>query len=178
MTCRVLLFILLVAASSLAAEAPFGSRGQVVPSGSISYAHVPGSDSTDVLNVAPSVLYFAADKLAIGLGVNIGYASVGGLGIATYGFSPQVAAVLSLAEKVVLFPQASLSFQWLSTNGSQQTGLPDSNSIVLGLFAPVTVIPVPHFFLGFGPFYNARAVGSGVSGATQYGVQSQIGGYF
>jgi hypothetical protein len=51
------------------------------------------------------------------------------------------------------------------------------DSMVIGVFAPVLFHPVPHFFLGLGPNFQA-AVLSSAGTDTSYGLMFTLGGWF
>lgn len=182
---RLLVLVLSFAASALADDR-FGSRGQIVPFGGISVSHISfNGGSQSFVALSPGVLWFAVDGIAFGGQAAFSYASGDTaaldngvpITVATrtwaLSLSPEVAGVVHLSDRVALFPQVSVDFAGVWSSGVV------GHTRNLQAFAPVVFIPVPHLFLGFGPFVTWAFSGdSANSGTTIFGLQSQIGGWF
>ena len=170
---RTFLAALLVAGAALAEER-FGVKGQFVPSGSISYTHASvGGTSAYQFTLAPGLLWFPTNAVALGASVNYQHVT-GLLGGATNSFAigPVLGVALPLADRVALFPRVEMDFSWLwPALGAS------GNAITLVTVAPVLFFPAPHFFLGFGPKFQVDIHRSGAS-QTLLGLTSEIGGYF
>jgi hypothetical protein len=171
--------VLLLCTAAASAEDRFGTKGQIVPLGSIAYLHSSGSD---LFSIAPGLFWFPIDHLALGMSARIGYATgetvvvsagagstVRSTSVTSLGLVPAVGGVISLGDRVALFPQGTVQFNWIWFSGVSQ------NTVDLNAFVPVIFMPVPHLFLGFGPFIDGQVTGSG---GVVFGLQSQIGGWF
>jgi len=144
---RIVVAALLLAAAAHAEE-EFGHRGQVVPFGFFSYSHVSANDqSIEIVSIAPGVLWFFTDSIAIGGSPRYAFtsAALGGSSAHLLGLEPIVAVAVPLAAQVALFPRFGMEFSWIWSGGTT------SNSITLDGFAPVVFFPVPHLYLGVGP---------------------------
>jgi hypothetical protein len=171
--------VLLLCTAAASAEDRFGTHGQIVPLGSIGYVHSSGSD---FFSIGPGLFWFPIDHLALGMSARLGYAtgetivvstggvsSIGSTSVTSLGLAPAVGAVISLGDRAALFPQGTVQLNWIWFSGISQ------NTVDLNAFVPVIFMPVPHLFLGFGPFIDGPVTGSA---AAAFGLQSQIGGWF
>jgi hypothetical protein len=176
--------VLLLTGAAVHAEDEFGRRGQVVPFGSISFQH-GGGNGVDFNSVGlfPGALWFAADNVAIG--GSIGYGQSWGTQVPeTHVFTvePQLGFSIPLGDRAALFPQIGVDYvhQWQSgmtlPGGVVFVG-GSSNLLTVRAFAPVLFVPVPHFFVGFGPQFSVVAAGT-PSGQWLLGTTTEIGGYF
>jgi hypothetical protein len=170
---RTLLAALLVAGAALADER-FGVKGQFVPSGSISYMHASvGNASSYEFTLAPGLLWFPTNAVAIGGSVSYQHFS-GLFGGSTNSFAlgPILGVAVPLADRIALFPRVGIDFSWLwPPVGASQ------NAITLVAVAPLLFFPAPHFFLGFGPNFQVDLKRTGNT-LTLLGLTSEIGGYF
>src|SRR5512140_1832009 len=164
----------LLCAAGARADERFGVRGQVVPFGGIGFSHNSSNGtSTDFLGISPGALWFFADGVAVGGLASLGWQSgsqVNGLAgspsaTTSAGLAPELAATVALADRLVLFPQLTARFSWAWSGGSTFHG------ITLQAFAPIAFVPVPHLFIGFGPYFGwvVDASGGG-AGATSLGM--------
>ncbi|TMA15262.1 MAG: hypothetical protein E6J86_06510 [Deltaproteobacteria bacterium] len=169
--------MLLLLGAAARAETNFGSRGQVVPFGTVSYAHasVSGGGSSDLLTFAPGAFWFPTNSLAIGGSVLYQYqhnSAFGGFGVHSVGFEPAVGFGIPLAERIAFFPRMGMAFSWQFPSPGNST-----HRIFIDGYAPVLFIPVPHFYIGLGPAL-AVDVASSFAKQTQVGFTTEIGGYF
>jgi hypothetical protein len=171
---RVFATLLLTAPVAFASE--FGQKGQVLPSGSISYVHFSSGDvSQSRLLVEPEVRYFVLDHLALGGGLlyeidNLTVAGVDRPSVTTAGLDIAASYDVPLDRFFSLFVSTSLY-------GIQRGG----TDVVWGAsaFAPLLFHPANHFFLGAGLSFAADLFASGDSPkATAFGLRSIVGGYF
>ena len=177
---------MLLALLLLASE--FGHAGQFVPAGSLAVSRSStGSDSTLDVLIAPELSWFLADHFALGLSLRyeITKVTVGGVDRGTQtssGIAPYAAYDVPLSALLSLYPSAGLQF--LSEAG-------DRKSWGLTAFVPLLLHPVPHFFLGFGPFLTAELIATvpnpvpvpvpptvDTDKTFTFGARSMIGGYF
>ena len=171
---RVFATILLTAPAAFASE--FGQKGQVLPSGSVSYVHSSAGDvSQSRLLVQPEVSYFVLDHLALGGGLlyqidNVSVAGVDRPSVTNAGLEVVGAYDVPLDRWFSLFVSTALY-------GIQRGG----TDVVWGAsaFAPLLFHPANHFFLGLGPSCALDLLGSGSAPkATVFGLRSLVGGYF
>jgi len=167
---RVLVALLLIG-SAARAQAAFGSRGQVAPFGTVAYAHTSGNDVNQIF-VAPGAMWFPTNNVAIGGQLIYAFADFGP-SVHEVGFEPLVGFAVPLADHVAFFPRMGMQFQWLFPSAGNS-----ANRVAIDGFAPLLFIPVPHFFIGFGPQVNVEVASSAANKVTSFGLASQIGGYF
>jgi hypothetical protein len=171
---RVFATLLLTAPAAFASE--FGKKGQVLPSGGVSYVYSSAGDvSQSRLLVEPEVRYFVLDHLALGGGLlyqidNVSVAGVDRPSVTNAGLDVIGSYDVPLDRWFSLFVSAALY-------GIQRGG----TDVAWGAstFAPVLFHPVNHFFLGLGPSFALDLLASGSAPkATAFGLHSLIGGYF
>jgi hypothetical protein len=183
---------LVFAAPTARADDRFGTKGQVVPLGSLSLSYsslsVTGaSGSLTSIALGPTLIYFVAQDLALGASGTLIYqnASQGNTSASAtaFGLEPFVAYNLWLSETASLVPELGIGFasrDLAATSGSN----PTLTTISLQFFVPILFHPVRHFFLGFGPAfsYDLAASVSNATGeapkTTTIGAQTILGGYF
>jgi hypothetical protein len=172
---RAFVMLLLVGVAARA-ETNFGSRGQVVPLGTVSYAHASsGGVSSDRLTLAPGAFWFPTNSLAIGGSVLYQYqhnSLFGGVSVHSVGFDPAVGFGIPLAERIAFFPRVGMAFSWQFPSPGNST-----HRIFIDGYAPLLFIPAPHFYIGLGPAL-AVDVASSFAKLTQVGFTTEIGGYF
>jgi hypothetical protein len=183
-----LLYALLFSSAASAADFEFGRQGQVIPSGSIGVSYSKtGANSSFFATISPSIAYFVADHIALGLSMrySVQKLTVNGTDQGTLtsaGFSPYGGIDFPISPSMSFFPQAGVDV--LSSSTGQR-------SLAINAFAPVLFHPASHLFLGFGPGLFAEILASFPSTSVG-GVQvvqdasrtfaifasSVIGGYF
>ena len=168
---RVLVALLLVG-SAAHAQAAFGSGGQVVPFGTVSYTHTSAGADVNLIFVAPGAMWFPTNNVAIGGQLIYAFADFGP-SVHEVGFEPLVGFAVPLADHVAFFPRVGMQFQWLLPTAGNS-----ANRVAIDGFAPLLFIPVPHFFIGFGPQLNVEVASSAAIKVTFFGLATQIGGYF
>ena len=174
------------------ADDRFGTKGQLVPLGSLalSYSSVSfsgTSGSITTISLGPTLIYFVAQDLALGASGTLIYqdASQGSTSASAvaFGLEPFAAYNFWLSETASLVPELGIGFasrDLAATSGSN----PNLKTISLQLFVPILFHPVKHFFLGFGPAlsYDLSADLSNATGeapkTTTIGAQTILGGYF
>jgi hypothetical protein len=172
---RIVLVVLLAGATAARAEDRFGTAGQIVPSGAISFNYAMGPDIGTIF-ISPGVLWFPVNGIAIGGAAFYGYFSrqqgAGFIQPATHqvGLQPELGVALPIGDAFALFPRVGVQFTWVFAQnfGAQRF-------TALQAVAPVLFFPVPHFFLGFGPYLR---VDPDRPSQGQFGLSSEIGGYF
>src|ERR671924_1691043 len=106
MTRRAVIAALLIG-FSVQAEDRFGARGQVVPFGSVTFAHFGGNGNDgNAIGIAPGALWFAQDRVALGGSVGYFHSWGGAFSsghVTTY--EPQVGVVIPMGDRAALFPR-------------------------------------------------------------------------
>lgn len=172
---RVVAVVLLAGAAAARGEDRFGRAGQIVPSGAISFNYAAGPEVGSIF-VSPGVLWFPVNGIAIGGAASYGYVSsqqsVNVLQPASHqvGLEPEVGVAIPMGDSFALFPRVGIAVTWLFPQG-----FGTQRFTTLQAVAPVLFIPVPHFFLGFGPYLR---MDPSRPSASQFGLASEIGGYF
>jgi hypothetical protein len=176
-----------------AADIGFGTPGQFVVSDDMQMALLRRRQTimgmtTDMTSVQlrPALDYFVARNLSIGGQLRIGYASGdNGVGttITTLGLVPRIGYNLALSPTSSIWPRVGLGYPHTSyDNGASGAYNFSSYTVTLDVFVPPLFQPVPHFFLGGGPFLTTDLVsklqGMDTTKTTDIGLMSTIGGYF
>jgi hypothetical protein len=172
----------------------FGDSGQLAISSdmqlsfigeTVSPAQGSGSSGSQIV-LAPAADFFVIPNLSVGGQLFFEFISPAAPNSSTtvgWGVGPRVGYDLAFAENFSVWPRAYFLFEALSTS----SGAGASSVGTLGLFAPVLWHPIPHFFIGLGPFAQTDLLskvappgGSSTTGSktTEYGVLSTIGGWF
>jgi hypothetical protein len=176
-----------------AADIGFGTPGQFVVSDDVQMALLRRSQTlmgmtTDTTSVQlrPALDYFVARNLSIGGQLRIEYASGdNGVGttITTLGLVPRIGYNVALSPTSSIWPRVGLGYIRTSyDNGGSGANNFSSYTVTLDVFVPLLFQPVPHFFLGGGPFLATDLVskleGADTTKTTDIGLMSTIGGYF
>jgi hypothetical protein len=174
------------ASAQQAAVPSFGSAGQLVLSSDaqaslqVQSGSTAGSLTTITLGPAADLFLFRSFSLgahflwqhtqitgapntdSVSAGLSVGYA-------------------LRMSETFSFWPKVSFDYRHTSILTVDPVALDQQNEVssdamVIGVFAPVLFHPVPHFFIGLGPNFQA-AVLSSASTDTEYGLMFTLGGW-
>ncbi len=125
--------------------------------------------------LAPAADYFVVPHVSVGGVVAYAHGS-GGAGTGTNGLGSDKLRIagragyaLAINDHFGVWPLVGLALDYLSANHASQT------DTWLTLYAPVLFHPAPHFFVGLGPNFQFHLTGHL---ATEYGVDSVLGGWF
>ncbi len=160
---------------------PFGdARVLVISAGttaSFSYESGGGVKYTDV-ELEPSVDYFVVRHLSLGGYFLLSNDHASGTGVIldqtfTYGVAPRIGCDLPVSEHFSIWPKASVVFEHTHITGVYVAPTTD---ITLDLYVPFLFHPVPHFFVGAGPYLDTL-LKSDTNGETTVGVKLSIGGW-
>jgi hypothetical protein len=174
-----------------AADIGFGTPGQIVVTDDMQMALRRRSQSlmtidTTSVQLRPALDYFVARNLSIGGQLRIEYAS-GNNGVdttmTTIGLVPRIGYDVALSPTSSIWPRVGLGYIHTSyDNGGSGAYNFSSYTVTLDVFVPLLFQPVPHFFLGGGPFLATDLVsklqGADTNKTTDIGLMSTIGGYF
>jgi len=189
---RVLLLIAAAVGVAGPAHATFGDKGQMMPAGGVglngSFPAPGDSGSTSYsVSVVPSLLYFIADRWALGGSAGIGYFKSGDFHQFSLSLGPTVAYALPISERASLFPELTVFGNRASITStviilpSGPVFIRDETIWTLSVsgFAPLLFHPVEHVSLGLGPTLTADLVATGgTARRIGVGLSSTIGVYF
>ena len=135
-----------------------------------------------VVTLAPAIDYFVASSLSVGGQLLIGFVSDDAQDSTTIGLAPRIGYNIPIGPTASIWPRAGIAYTHTSesqTGGG--TSIP-SYKVTLSAFVPVIFQPAPHFFIGGGPFLSTDLVSqrsmTDYYKASEFGLQSTIGGYF
>lgn len=154
------------------AAAPlFGAQGQLVISSDAALTLRKHNDDGTHLELTPAFDYFIAPNLSLGGFVSITYDSFDNGHSTHLGIGPRIGYDILLSDLFTFWPMAGLSY------GTTSNSTDDSShgAFALNIFAPFLLHPVPHFFIGFGPFIDAGLGGD--ARTTDFGARLTIGGW-
>jgi hypothetical protein len=183
---------LLVASSSASAQDPmrdtgagparvFGNKMELAISSDASFVIQHSSHSVTSISLAPAADYFVAKNVSIGASLLFDYQHTGGNSATRFGIGPRFGYYVAFSDMVGIWPKIGFSYSYSSRTialSGAGTSLEKSNSggaFTLNLFAPIMFTPVPHFFVGFGPFLDADL--SGDDKITTWGGKLTLGGW-
>jgi hypothetical protein len=174
----------------------FGQKGQFVTSvgfGLSGYLAGSSASGSFDLSVDPSIDWFVAENLSVGLQVSASYSGSsqsdsGDYNSVNAGLGPRIGYNIRLSKQLSLWPRLFLFFnynkyQYFSTSAPPYV----ANSVALTpeLSIPLEFEVAPHVILGFGVYVEtpvSHQLGSGVSSgwanSIQYGFSSSVGAYF
>ena len=143
------------------------------------------TDTTSV-QLRPALDYFVAHNISLGGQLRIEYAAGDNsvnTTITTIGLVPRIGYDLALSPTSSIWPRVGLGYIHTSyDNGGSGAYNFSSYTVTLDVFVPLLFQPVPHFFLGGGPFLTTDLVskleGADTIKTTNIGLMSTIGGYF
>jgi hypothetical protein len=186
------------ASAQQAAEPRFGDAGQLVLSSdaqaSLQVQSNSGTGSVTTLTLGPAADLFLFRSLSLGAHLlwqhqQISVSCSPGAAICTTPPSTDSVAVglsvgyaLRMSDAFSFWPKVSFDYRHTSTLTVADPTMPDqpnelsSDAMVIGVFAPVLFHPVPHFFIGLGPNFQA-AVLSSASNDIDYGLMFTLGGW-
>jgi hypothetical protein len=161
----------------------FGHVGQLALSSDVALLIQRSSNDATTVQFAPAADYFVIDNFSIGGVMLFDYTQAQNVDSTRFSIGPRVGYNIPFTDMVGLWPK--LGFSYTHTNVSTDVeGRDDDvelsisspgNHISLNLFAPLMFHPVPHFFVGFGPFLDADL--SGDNKTTTFGGRLTLGGW-
>jgi hypothetical protein len=188
--------LLTAARSASAQQAPvptFGAPGQLVLSSDAQASLQVQSDgaggSLTTITVGPAADIFLLRSFSLGAHFlwqhqQIGVACSSGTTCSNPPNTDSVSAgvsvgyALRMSESFSFWPKVNIDYRHTSTvaGDAATADLVSSDAMVIGVFAPVLFHPVPHFFVGLGPNFQA-AVLSSASNDIAYGLMLTLGGW-
>ncbi len=187
-----ILIIVFATTSAAAADNPFGSAGVIAPSGAISLTYQKvsppegDSESTTTLSLAPTLMYFVIDNLAVGGGLVLEHASNDADSYTIYGIAPAVGYNIPF-DNLSLMPTLTLQLARGTMDSDFMGTTQKLNMAVVNLVIDAPILyHAGNFFVGVGPYFSTTLVskiGDGdatedASKDTTLGIVSKIGGWF
>ncbi|MEO7667708.1 MAG: hypothetical protein ABI560_04370 [Myxococcales bacterium] len=163
----------------------FGEHGQIAISGDMKFnllhesRSMNGGTST-TFEVQPALDYFVSTNVSVGGLVGIRRDSDDSDHSTIFSIGPRVGYNINIGSAASLWIRIGLGYehQSIAIGSVDRSGW----AIPLTLYAPFLWHPVPHFFLGAGPFLStdlvAKVDGNNDSKRTDIGLSSTVGGYF
>ena len=166
--CIAVLCAALPAAALQQGQPRFGDKGEIVAGGGISIHRVTYASSgfgSTTLDLLPSASYFVVQNVEVGLLVRLTrtWGDSQAVGRTEYAIEPSLGFNVPLADNLSLLPRLGVEFVHSSASFSNGNFFLDSayGRLKLGVFVPLLVHPVPHFFLGLGPKISTDLATSG-----------------
>jgi hypothetical protein len=145
------------------------------------------SAETTRIQLQPAIDYFVSPNVSIGGQVRIAFESKDNGGgttndVTTLGLLPRIGYNVALSPTSSIWPRAALGYVHTSSDSYNGQVTASGYIVSLEVFVPLVFQPVPHFFLGGGPFVTTDLIskleGTDSVKTTNIGLQSTIGGYF
>jgi len=163
-----------------ATSSGFGAPGQVAIAGdfSLGFTHISDHDISSIV-LAPALDYFLVPHLSLGGQLRFTFTGTPGGSTTTLGIGPRVGYDIPLGAMFSLYPRFGFFLDHTSVS-PKGGGMSDSYTLFsLFVFAPFLFHPVPHFFIGVGPFLEGDVAGADERRRTfRFGLASTVGGWF
>jgi hypothetical protein len=160
----------------------FGTEGQLVISSDAALSFRKSNDERTTFELVPAFDYFIVPNLSVGGFLGFVYDSFNDRHDTKFSLGPRVGYNILLSDIFSFWPKIGLSYATSSTTTRSNVGQntfadvsTSSSGLALNIFAPFLLHPVPHFFVGFGPFIDAGLGGS--APATEFGARLTVGGW-
>ncbi len=186
------IFLLLFPLDIAQADEPpsLGDRGTIAISGDFwldaGYTFPAAGWTTGTsVSISPSVDLFLWRRVSVGMNLTLSFSAWDGTTFWTANIAPRLGYVVPLGDRISLWPQVQLGLELSVSDFAALSDLPaeTDTEIELDLQAnlPLVFEPVPHVFLGAGPyiartlFWNENPTGNN---PVSIGILSTLGGYF
>jgi hypothetical protein len=177
----------------------FGKAGQIAISSDLelsfesrSFKEPEGEDpkSLTTIIIAPALDYFVIDGLSVGGQIGYGRQSQGDFSSQLIGIGPRVGYNLGLTDNISIWPRLHFRYAMISTDvqftdpvtGESRTEKQSGSKMTVGVDAPILFHPVPHFFVGIGPFFSmdlsSKHEDEDSTKDTAFGLATVVGGWF
>jgi hypothetical protein len=161
----------------------FGHARQLALSSDVALLIQRSSQDSTTVQFAPAADYFVIDNFSIGGVILVDYTQARSVDTTRFSIGPRVGYNIPFTDLIGLWPKLGFSYSHTSVSTDLPSGSDDEelsvsasgNHISLNLFAPLMCHPVPHFFVGFGPFLDADL--SGDNKTTTFGGRLTLGGW-
>jgi len=161
----------------------FGESGQLALSSDVALLIQHSSQDATTIQFAPAADFFVTRNFSVGGTIAIDYVAAKDSTTTRFSIGPRVGYNVAFTDNLGVWPKLGFSYSHTNVStdlpvGDKETDLVASASgdhITLNLFAPVMFHPVPHFFVGFGPFLDVDL--SGKNKTTTFGGRLTLGGW-
>jgi hypothetical protein len=160
----------------------FGNVGQLALSSDVALLIQRSSQDVTTVQFAPAADYFVTKNLSIGGVILFDYTQAQTVDVVRFSIGPRIGYNLAFTDMVGLWPKIGVSYSHTdvsmdlpSVDDVDRSRNAPGDHITLNLFAPLMFHPVPHFFVGFGPFLDADL--SGNNRTTTFGGRLTLGGW-
>jgi hypothetical protein len=185
--------LLLSAARSASAQPAavppsFGNAGQLVLSsdaqGSLQVQSGSAAGSVTTITLGPAADLFVVRSFSIGIHALWQHTEISGApDTNSFSGGASIGYALRMSDAFSFWPKVSFDYRHTSTLTVVPMTLDQeeevtTDAMVIGIFAPVLFHPVPHFFIGLGPNFQAAVLTSTGSTDTEYGLMFTLGGWF
>ena len=164
----------------------FGDRGSFVFAWQfdVGAAHDPSAPLDEVSGTAmlsPSLEAFLFKRISLGVAMGIGFESGPGAQTSQVSVMPRAGVVFPLMRDLVFWPRAGFELESRSVTTPKITTRIWSDA--LSFYAPLSLVPLDHIEVGFGPTFvaevSARETGGNrVPLGTTFGLAVDLGGWF
>jgi len=181
-------------AGTASAQEALGAEGQIAISSDLQLefsqtkSKPPEGDEPDPVTtivIQPALDYFVAESISVGGSLGYVSQSQGDVKSSGIGVGVRVGYALPINEMLSFWPKVGIGYRTLSysmDNGQGGTADVSGNKMALEIFAPVTISPAEHFFIGIGPGFSmdlsSKVEGEDANKDTTMGLFTQVGGYF
>lgn len=161
----------------------FGHASQLALSSDVALLIQRSSQDATTIQFAPAADYFVIDNFSIGGVILLDYTQARNVDATRFSIGPRVGYNIPFTDMIGLWPKLGFSYTHTSASTDVEGRVDDVEVSVgtsgdhfsLNLFAPLMFHPVPHFFVGFGPFLDADL--SGDNKTTTFGGRLTLGGW-
>ncbi|MGH7282241.1 MAG: hypothetical protein ACRELY_11995 [Polyangiaceae bacterium] len=146
-------------------------------------AHDPSAPLDKVSGTAilsPSLEAFVVRRLSLGVAMGVGFQSGPGAQASQISVTPRVGYVFPLARDLLFWPRAGFELESRSVSTPNTTTRIWSDA--LSFYAPLSLVPLEHIEVGFGPTFAATLATRETGGkeaplGTTFGLAVDLGGW-
>lgn len=167
------------------ASPAFADRGSFVFAWQfdVGAAHDPSAPLDKVSGTAilsPSLEAFILRRLSLGVAMGFGWQSAPGASSSQISVTPRVGYAFPLARDLLFWPRAGFELE------SRSVSTPNASTRILSdalsFYAPLSLVPLEHIEVGFGPTFTAEVAARETSGnraplGTAFGLAVDLGGW-
>jgi hypothetical protein len=131
-------------------------------------------------SISPSLEAFILPRLSLGSALGIAFESSDSAHAVGFGAWPRVGYVVPFSRDLVFWPRAGVELSTSTITVGNESSR--SQGVALALYAPLSLLPLPHIEIGFGPTFFADIVRRSSGGVdapkgTSLGLAIEIGGW-
>ena len=146
-------------------------------------AHDPSAPLDKVSGTAilsPSLEAFIVRRLSLGVAMGFGWQSEPGASASQVAVTPRVGYVFPIVRDLLFWPRAGFELESRSVSAARTTTHILSDA--LSFYAPLSLVPLEHIEVGFGPTFTATLAARETGGkeaplGTTFGLAVDLGGW-